>query len=239
MQQKHLSVIGIAGVVAEGDYSDILLFWRAESTTMSADDCYGTNATWSAEVDYGTTEIVEAAAKVGTYGVHVAAGETSKQSGYKLVVDTEDVVVTSAGRIGFWVKINTWVNFSGLFAVSDSGDPIKFVMTILSDDEVRASYGGTLLASTSANLSTATWYFIEVAYDASIGDGEDYMEVFVDGSSVASSSALTLAPFTPTFVRVGNPIARSNYSWYIDHFMISNDKTRNLYALRNTTACPN
>jgi hypothetical protein len=235
----------IKGVIAAKrgggeDYSDILLFWRAEAAQMDADDCYGADGLWSAVGLGGTKEIIAGAANVGTYGVHLAAGGTAAAAYYDLTVTTGDVVNGTAGRIGAWVNVNTWVNYVILLSVFQDGTD-RFFVELRDGDELRANArtGGAdhYITSTTANISTGTWRFIEMAYDSG-GAGTGYLEIFVNGVSVISSSSLTFSSIAPSNVHAGSWPSAENWDIYLDNVMVSNSKTRSLYALRDLTVCP-
>jgi hypothetical protein len=235
LQNAHKDVIGVVRGSGGDTYDDILLFMTLESETLGVDDCYGSDSTLDPEFD---AEIIAGAANVGSYGAHYSASAETSPSYHILSVTSQDIVRGDAGRIGFYVKINTWVNFTALLTVYDDGSNY-FQVLMVSDDELRFSWtdGGTSrthLASTSANISTGTFIFIELAYDASA----NYREIFVDGVSIASDSSSTINAISPAYLYSGSWISKANWDVYEDNIITSNDKTRNLNSIKDLTTCP-
>lgn len=223
---------GVTVAAAAGDtYTDILFWWRCEGTTLGAGD-YSAGDTTAANAN--TAAINTDAVKVGTNGIDADAA----WDGYSFTVSSGDLINTSLGRVGFWLKINTWVNNLVVFNTTGSGG-VTARLKITGDDDLSFEWvDGTndnSTYTTGLGLSTGTWYFIEIAWDAT----SNYKKIFLDSSelSVSNYNGTGINAFTNTELRVGICSASAG-DIYMDNIMISNDPARNFYLLRNETASP-
>lgn len=225
-------VLGIAGTSAAGDdYSDIVFFWRCETTTLTTGDYSAGDTTAAAS---SAIELTEAASMVGVYGI---SNPTSAD--YYIFDVASNDTVPATGRIGMWIKFPELpVDGAMLFnAYIDDDDRFNLTMTSTGDlnfywrDEGSSR---TTCASTTDPISSDTAHFIEIAWDT------DYREIFVDGVSVAEcTTTKSNHSALSSSLRIGNNTnITPSAAYYIDNVMISNDKTRNLYLLRNETASP-
>jgi len=97
---------------------------------------------------------------------------------------------------------------------------------------VRCVVGSTLyienVASTAANLSTNTWYFIEIAYDTTLG-ATDYVDVYVNGTR-RINSVQALPTLVGATMYLCDPAELLDADAFMDNVMISDDPTRDFYG---------
>ena len=232
--RMNAAFIGIAGVVAEGgeDYSDILLFWRAESVTLTTGD-YPTSGTITIT---GDAAITSDAGIVGTNGLHIP-------NAYDRAVLTSYSPGTAVGRIGFWFEpVTSVLDYTYLFTFYIDGDNY-FDVNLHNNQRVTGNYrsGGTnkYLSSPATTLSADTAYFIEVAWDLTTSDT---VIIFISTEGAQDSTGTTTSSVTADPIS-GSPSLTfgtkgSGGSYYADNIIISSDATRDLYALRNATTSP-
>lgn len=216
------------------DYSDITFWWRCESTTLDSKLDYSAGDTTGAAD--GTPGVTAAAHKYGTNGLDCPAGDDAV---YRFVPVSDDIVGSAEGRAGFWIDANVWNNEDWIgFYIYDDADNV-FNIRMIDGDEIYFKWkdNGTvreILTSTNANIDNTYNQFVEVAWKTST----NYREFFVNGVSKGSSSDL-INSFAGDLVRLD--IGRGNGAVsdiYQDNIMISNDSTRDLYALSAKTYYP-
>lgn len=220
----------ITAMQSGGDYSDIVFFWTAESTTFSADDYSGGDNTPTA-IGSGL-EINSDAGYIGTNGVYVP---TSGGRVYSFDVDGNDIVPTS-GRLGFWYYSNDLSSTTTpiYWSIADASTRMQFQ---ISGNDISfywrdSGAGRTACTSNTDVVAGSTWQFIELAWDV------NYREAFVDGESVLECTTTTSSQ-SPTRFFIGDEDSTSDAEpKHLDNIMVSNDKTRDLYALRNFTSSP-
>lgn len=224
------NVVGMAKSSAD-TYSDILLFNRMESTALSTGDCYGADSTMSAATSNATFPSDEAE-KLGTYGLKNTGTGTTL-----LDVSTNDIFDPAEGRVGFWLYFSDAIannqEFFRVYGASILNDAY-FVNTWGGALDFNIKNGGTdvaKLASSGVTFSTATWYFIEVAWKSDSG-----RKIYVNGVERGSNSTSFTAPSIATF-QFGAYFSGVG-ARYTDHYIVSNDWTRNLYDLKDTASCP-
>jgi len=216
-------------------YTDLVLFWRCEGTTLGAGDTYGTDNTVTLVSD---AAVNAAAVKIGTNGLNIPTSNDTAE------LTNNDEYITSEGRFGAWIKINTWAAGLAFLTANDgvAENVIEFYLagadgtgnlsTFWKDSDIDR----TILTSTGANLASATWYFIELAWKEST----NYREIFVDGVSRGSSSATIGAWSAPLeSVIFGDTWwVNGGSGYYMDNIMLSTLSTRNLEPLKNLTSTP-
>ena len=209
------------------DYSDVVFFWTAESTTFGEDD-YSAGDNTPTATGSGLA-INSTAGIIGTNGIFTS---TSGSRYYSLSVSSNDIL-PSSGRMGFWLNNPNTTKVTPVYFQIDSSN--KGQLDIENNDvsvywRYQNSTEGTC-ASNSDVISTGE-HFIEFAWS------NGYREVFVDGASVLNCSTTTTEQ-SFTEIRFGDYDASADTSAeYMDNIIISDDKTRNLYALRNLTESP-
>ena len=221
--------------VAAGDpseYADILFWWSVEAadftaTSGSSDYSAGDKTATAA----GSAEAINTdAVKVETNGLDApSAGDY-----YSFTVSADDIVDDSEGRIGFYLYINTWAENTGLFKFYSDADNEAYLLLSGGDEMYfKWEYSTTVngLSSTTANLTTGVWYYIEVAWKVST----DLKRIYVNNVLVGTEdTTIDVMGNTPTALEIGTFYSGEG-DIYIDQFMISNDSTRSLYELRDET----
>lgn len=224
---------GGLGTSAADDYSDITFWWRCEGTTLDhPGNDYSAGDTTT--VLAGIAAINTAAVKNGTNGLDCP----TSASYAPFAISSNDIIVAAEGRIGFWLRVTTWVDGAYITEWRDGSGDDRVHPQLNGTDELKFYWkdGGTertSLISTDANLSTGTWYFVEFAWKTST----DYREIFVGGVSKGSSSATINASPDNIYFRLGNTGSTLS-DLHEDHLIISNDSTRDLYALKDTDNYP-
>jgi len=236
----HMSVNVLGGGVPSGgtSYPDILLWIGFENCTspcttytLGSDDYSEGDSTLSF---YSDAVLNTDAVNIGINGFDRAGG--SDYIG--LDVTSNDIVDGAEGVIGFYIYVNTWTSGARLFRLEDSTAKDELWCWMQDSDEVYCRLydndAGPTFTTSAANIGTGTWYYIEVVWQAS----SNLFKLYVDDVERGSSSTSYSAPsFSGIELEIG---ANSGYSadFYIDNFAVSNDSTRDLYALRNETTSP-
>lgn len=225
LQEKHRSVIA-----KKNDYADILFYWGCESTTpdYSAGD---TSAGAQSQAAINTD-----AAKIGTNGCDFP----SDYDRYQFTVSSDDLIVGDHGRAGFWYRSVTFANNAYLFSYTVDGNNVMYIYQLTPTNNHLSFYykaGGT---STSVNVTTAiadeTWTFVEFAWN---NTGNEY-KFFLNGEQQGATVTTDLPDWVGTgganVLQIGES-AGTNTDFHIDQVFISNDPTRDLYAIANCTTC--
>lgn len=221
------NTVGWIGCPSGGDtYSDILLFWRAESTTLDASD-YPESGTISLNP---TATISASAAIVGSYGVESV-------NGYDHVILTTYSPGSTKGRVGFWYSPQATQSGTIFSIYVDSSNYLIFY----ANGQMVYRSGGTSVDSyTGYGIDTVEEvYFVEVYWDLD----NDTMGEYVHTDTVEDTTGRTIAPTQTPFtdisaVVVVGPRDGNGALSYIDNIIFSTDPARDLYALRNLTASP-
>jgi hypothetical protein len=229
------------------DYSDITMWWRCEEDPLEAD-----NGDYPDAEDPTMTgaALSDTAEKIGTYGILIRADNQDKVS------FTPSLLPKAKGRVGFYFYIGSgdWHAQTTLFKFEDTtpnpddevyvrldgSDELQLVWYVNSSLEInKASDDG----APSADLSDATWYFLEVEWDATA----DTAAVYVDGVEVITHSGTLTELGTLEGFIIGNYGKTSPSSlMYIDQVMVSDlSVARDFYddiyqgtALRDVTGYP-
>lgn len=215
--------------MAVDNYSDITFWWRCEGTTLDGSDDH-TNGEDSTATLASSAAINTDAVKIGTNGLDCPSADDRAE----FTDSTDGMLDPESFRVGMWVYINSWpTNYDGVFVRKDSGAADIYLNYRYTEHTLRLNYGA-VLATTTATLSLSTWYFVEYAAELS----SDTLKIYIDGVERASSSASLSTPTAGGYVRIGEGVGADG-DFYIDNVIISNDITRDLYALRNVTAYSN
>lgn len=224
----HSRIIARKNAVAAPvcDTTSIIFWWRCEAADFS-----GTNGTtdYSAGDDIGALASAAAintdAVKYGTNGLDLPT-----PSDY-ILFDPPIAALEEEGRIGFWMRLTSFTDTRRLVNVTeDAGD--FFYIQLDGTDELEfywydAGTARTEFITSGANLTTATWYFVEAAWKTST----DYREIFVNGTSYGSSSA-TIENFdtAPAWIAFGDGTGTAQDT-HTDNIIISTDSTVDLYTV--------
>lgn len=221
------------GAVAVAGYPDVIFYWSCDSTTAnkSAGD---------------TSASAQAGATISTSRYQQGTGSVAVDGAYRrfeFTLNNDDLADMETGRIGMWVYVDSTItggsNFIRLYY--DSNNYVRLYM--FSTNRIYFDYmaggSGPQYVGTSNNaFANDEWVFVEFAWNKG-GAGNDF-QIFVNGSSVSSDDTVsgTWSKGASGVLSIGdddgNASAANNYN--IDNIIISNDPTRDLYAIRNTTS---
>ena len=238
-------MVVVSGGGGTEDFSDIV-FWinfenysAAQTYTLHASNDY-TAFGDSTATFLNDAEINVGAALQGSYGLDCTDDDSSGSDRISFDMSSgERLAFANKGRIGFYFNIPTdgFINFARLMAVS-LDETNELFMQIAVDDELRVwweestgSTSGVISTSDSPITETVT-YFVEFAWDSTQVNGSDYLEIWVNGVSKASSSELTMTAgnFTPINILIGNS-SDAEYKAFIDVVVFSTDINRDLFNL--------
>jgi hypothetical protein len=209
-----------------GSDASILFYWGAESTT--------------AEKSGGdTTATLYSGANIDTdfYPVGAASLELPTAYDYAAFDWSSGVIDLDKGRIGFYIKISVFsTNTEILNLTYDAGNYLKIYT--YTGNKIRflwataGANSNTILTATDSVLADTT-YFIEYAYDRA----NDSTDVFINGVTAGTSSSDMGTGWAgnPSIVKFGNDGGVLGV-YSLDQIIISNDNTKDLYAIRNNTA---
>ena len=216
------------------DYSDILFWWRCEGVNLDANlDHYGNDGT--GDLISGAT-IHADAHYIGTNGLNCPTSND-----YIEFTDANDTDCDPAeGSHSRWIKIDTWVDDSGIFYVYGDDDN-KFWIVSSGTDNLKWIWkdGGTLRANwiiDDTGLSDGEWHFLELEWDTVA----NARRCIVDNVPIESDAG-TIGDFAVAVTKIrygefnavaGVPISRH------DNIVTSNDVDRDHYLLRNATQYP-
>lgn len=211
-------------------YPDILFYWGCESTTAeySAGDASATA--------HGTTPTISnAQAAVGTNSCSLPANTY-----YDFTLNNDDIMDTDSGKIGFYVYCTTQGGNSSLIdARYDANN--RVTLRIWDADQLYIGYiagasGPDFVATSAGTWGASAWYFVEYSWNKG-GAGNDY-NVLVGGTNrLANDDASgTWTKSASGALAIGD--VESNGSvCFIDQVFVTNDPTRDLYAIRACTNC--
>jgi len=213
------------------DYSGIVLFWRGEALQMGAGDTYGTASLWTDE----TAAVINTdAAYTGTNGL-----DCPTSSDYiTLANNGEYITSSSAGRIGFMMRITTWADTTGMIACGNSTNSIA-AYGDTTDGEIVFNYKGNLdptpCTTTGAAINDGQWHFIELMWNQATPSIKIYVDNVERCTSSAAMTAMSAAPPGNIVFGEQNGVASDTH---FDTLIISTDSAVSLYGLRNATSAP-
>lgn len=221
-------------------YPDIILDMNAEGT-------------WSAGTSYtadGTGECAEdTSGAINSAFVEETGSPLSGSSSFTWDTNydfcTFDFTTSmTKGRIGSYLKIDLLAAGTEFLKIYNTAAPlgrIGFVMAASSYVQVLFFDGTTTVSDVISTTAVGTVAYVEVAWDSTVGDGSDYVKIYVNGVLEDSSTALTLNGMDFTNFYPGNTGDLSGDAT-IDRVRISTDPLRDLNALKTTDilsgACP-
>jgi len=210
------------------DTTNIVFWWRAYAADFTA-----TNNT----LDYSandTTGIVQGPSSIHADASYFVTGNGVYSSGGYGRVDFDEPseTIDDEFRVGFWVKINTWVDGNSFWRITQDGDNTAD-LRMSGSDELYFYWEdnnnvATALVTTDANISTGTWYFIQIAGKTST----NYREIFVDGSAPGtwvSSASISSFAGAPYIMYIGDVWGGAS-DFYLDNIIISTDSTVDLFT---------
>jgi len=203
------------------DTSNIVFWWRCETTTLDATYDYSAA---SGTPTVNSIDVSTDAVKYGSKGLDVADA-----SSY-LYYTSPSATLDDSFRMGFWLWVNTWpAGDSIIYLTADGNNYFKLRFAGAGTGELflywKDSGNDRDSAYTSgAAIGTGTWYFIEIAVTT------NYIKIYVDSVEKASDTS-TLASFAspPLELWFGSTYAISG-DWYMDNVIISTDYTDDLFT---------
>ena len=223
--------VALSGTGTAADtYSDILLWWRAESVAAGTGDYPASAVSYPLQ---SSATLSGTAAKVGSYGLYSLDGYDSTET----TTTNATYVSPVEGRFGTYIYITSMPSGSesGLFHWGTSSGYVE--VRLNTDGTVKLLYnsgGGTSFSPVSSALSLNTWYYVEGSWNTATNT----YGIAVNGTHTTQTA--TRAAFDANLsgvLQFGN--FRSTVATvYMDNIAISNLSTRSLYALRDLTASP-
>jgi len=221
------------------DYSDIVFWvgfegsWDGTTYTIGSDDYSDGDTTGTKNSAW----VVDTTSKkVGSYGGH------SKGSSDYIIfsVSSGDIMsLNDSCRIGFYFQVNTaWAASEELFyAEYDSNNFVRIATAASGEINVALRSSGAYDVSTDTSglsLSHTTWYFCELIFD----QASNGFTLKIDGAnSSIASDAYDALPNDVITIEFGMSGVGTN-TVYQDQWMVSDDITRNLNALKDLTTSP-
>lgn len=211
-------------------YPDVIFYWSCDSTT--------------AEKSSGdTTATSEVSAAIDTSTYQVGTGSCSfggSYSRFDFTLNNDDLADMETGRVGMWVRVTTNGSNSSIFRASyDANNYIKLAF-FNTDYRVMMDYyaggSGMQYEDTAAGaFALNTWFFLEYSWNKGAAGNDFYM--YINGTQVATldASSGTWAKSAAGTLTFGD-IEGNGAVFRVDNIIISNDPTRDLYALRNNTS---
>jgi len=230
-QSPHLKVLARQNATESLNWTNITFYWRFETQNLDnpGDD-------YSAGDDTGTVESgasigVSANFKSGTNGLDCPTGNDAMQFA------AASIITSAEGRVGFWLKPIARQTGAFCFGLFDSSEN-RFDLRYTGSGELKfawrdANTARTDLDSSGASVDNADEPFIEIAWQSS----SNYREIWVDGVSVASTTASTINTFadeTGMVFETGDFNAIPSTDQHFDQcILISSDKDDVLYDFRD------
>ena len=207
---------------------DILFHWNAENSL---------NADKGSVTMTNSGSVFSSTAQVGTYSF-------SKDGNY----DGGSFTITSShfepgdGQFGLWLYTSNGYQAANTNRIVRIGDGGNNTLTIsLLSSGIRAAWIGNANQSNAdmtTAISTSTWYYIVVKWIPGDAGNDLTLTVYDTGGStvgtatVATITAMNAAPNSITFWNSVGDAVRAN----VDNLIISNDTTRDMWAVRNGTS---
>ena len=205
----------------------ITLWSNMEAAALDGDEFSAGDDIWT------LTDAVFAtgAKKTGTNGLFCETDEYYAS----LDVSSDDIITDTQGRLGFWLKVNTWAEWQNILRVESASE--YFHVLLLGSDELRFNWyangsNESYCDTDTANIQTGAWNFIEISWDETDND----IAIYVNGEQKASDNDAISAIENITIIKVGAIIdaVASNADLYIDKFIVSDDPSQDLYDIQDT-----
>jgi len=200
---------------------------------------------WNAATDCSdgdTTPIINAGENQAvTVIVGTASFKADAATEYLSFSNANNMAKTNKGTIGFWFRYNAWDAYEIIFNGSGSSDGLNIqlraagIIRIVYDDGVAS---GVLDSDNTAVPSADTNYFIEIVYDNTVGDGSDYIKVYVDNVIKIDVTGLTMDTYNMAAVAVGASTADTAVFFWDNLIITDTPAQGGAYQHRNLTAKP-
>jgi hypothetical protein len=221
-------IVGTTGISSAVTYNDIIHFWTAETTGSpywdAAKDCS----------DDDTTPTLISSAVVNSSAVKIGSNGLDNPASSDYVLFNDFHHTCGDLRYGFWLYATTWVDTTVILKLVSCTAAGDTEIRWRTGNELEIREAGTIKETTSgANITTGTWYFIEIVMD----DTNDSRKIIVDGTTRATEvDAWTGQAMTEIHLGVAsNDLA----DLYNDNLMVSDDVTRDFNSCcKNLTTKP-
>lgn len=213
------------------------LYWRCEGTTLDGthDFTAGDNTATLNSIAAINTD----AAKLGTNGL-----DCPSASDYAIfAISSGDLFDRLVGKFGFWLRFE---------ATPDSGSQIftaqgtlanDFIRILAIGDELRFDFrqdGNSVvsLSTTAANMTTATWYWVEASWDQ---PNNDRRIAVYDSSgalinAVEDTATAYLAPNDLITLNIGNFGGGGTFNNHYDNVFVADAYAEDLLTFRDITS---
>jgi hypothetical protein len=214
-------VVGGEYVVAGDSYDDIVFQFNCDTATDGA----------TPEIGSGVIDQISGGFIINTADQIQGDGcLDSNNDGYnKFSLDISNNFDYENSRIGFWINPQETIASGGYIIFTEGNTNNGFFSRPYNDGGGRISLkylGGTASGTDVIGESVGTWYYIEISFS------ETEAKMYFDGSLVQTATAGANS-FTDTLIYFG-AVDGTAFDFLIDEIRISNNKDRDLYAIRNT-----
>jgi hypothetical protein len=150
---------------AGGAPASLTKFWRMEDANIDATHGYIAGSGDTSGAASGDAVFNTAANKAGTNGLDLP-------NDYDYVLfdsNVTDYIAEEQGTVAFWFRVTTWADGANLWYAYDDGSNLIRIR-LNGTDEIQAGINhtsGNSSITTSEDLSTATWYWVEYTWDTS------------------------------------------------------------------------
>jgi hypothetical protein len=208
------------------DVDDVTFWFRLEGASLHPDDDHSAGDTEGNLL--AGAQLTAAAARTGAWGLHV-----SEPFG-GIEFEAADIVAASSARVGFWLRVNEWVDGTELLRLSRglfqsmtlrmaAGSELSFVVFNSSQS----------FTTSGAAIEIGVWHYVEVAWN----NGTGFRGIFVDGQPVGSSTAPPFTLPSPSRLRIGNG-SFNDGDFHIDQVVIRRNESEELYPIREVFDFP-
>lgn len=211
----------------------LTLFSRCEGTTLDGTHDYSAgDTTWTL---VSGAEFSASGVKVGTNGLHAPSGDDYAQ------LDAASIVDRTVGTVAFWLRINTAGSGSWILNLQGTAAADRITIEGGGGDLTlrhRVNGGNNITLSTSsAGLTTDTWYFVQAHWSAANDDLR--LEVYNSAGTLIQavenlSANLGGSPADIVSIQAGTQQASGRFS--IDNIFIGSAYTDDFLASRDITS---
>lgn len=222
------------------DYSDII-FWANAEGTWNAGTSYTLGGSECTALDTDDTVCAIASAFAEEIGSPlVGSSSFTYPNGWDYCALVTTGMTLTKGRMGVKVSAQTWVANTDIISLYDNSPVNTITLDMYGSGQIRGYYrengSGFDTVTSTSNFNTVT-HVVEMAWDTTVGDGSDYVKVYVDGSLETTSGSKTLGTMTLDGFYIGNNSVNAG-STIFDQIIISTDPDRDINALMSLTSAP-
>ena len=233
-------MIMTSGTSVVADYSDILVWDRAEGLNQSATLDFPGTITWTNSNEGSFA----AGGRVNNGYVLTDATSNGNDKAYEDL--TSSLASGTSGTLYCEMYVSTWTDEAQICRVYQNGSNVfslQLGATANGDVEILWVEGGSadIITASSCALSSSTWYLVEMQYNAAT----NYRKLAVYDTSgsekcTTTDSSTAISGFEITtggYLYYGN-VGAFHFEGAVDNMRISNDYTRSFVPLRGTDSWP-